>query len=638
MRSVAVTILYAFSVQVYATKVQERIPEGLAVKLLDRALKAASETAQYSDDTMLGKPVNLPRSSVPLRPRTHPVVTRTGRSPILGSIPSPTQSVRSCPFTGADTVNTVSTTSTEFESIIAKDGSSTQSDFTPIPGPKGLPFDFLQNSYHVLKIPIYGIEEATLRWGNSFGPIVRYDNKNLGIKSWVFVNEPELIEHVCGRKASNYAERYLPDVYKFATQGKGILGSSGKFNKEHRAMCKGPFQSKRILRQFAEKTTAITSELVKVWRESSDSGVVMSDIAEHMQRLTLDVIGNVSFSYNFGGMDHVRRELAGSTKEDTEQDKLIDYVNRWTSHVGAFALPFFTNDMLKLGTKLGYPRLTDLQVAIKGMRSILMRIIEERRQQIRKAEDVPEDLMTTLIRIQQDTGEANFTDTDLWEDIHDVMGAGHETTANTLTTALWEISMHPEVGVRVQDELDALCGTGPDRRLPTYEDYESGKLQYTTQVIKEVLRLYPPIPLFVRETAKTDKLPGGYVIQEGDTVFMSAYALGRTERFWPNAYQFDPDRFTPENEEARGKWTWLPFGAGPRMCMGSGFALMSTVLQFAVIMQSYSFTNVRPNYRSNSQGHIPYIGAWRGGMPFEYDMTISFPEGCTLEAVPRQPA
>jgi len=507
-----------------------------------------------------------------------------------------------------------------------------------IPGPKGLPFDFLQNSFHVLKIPIYGIEEATLRWGQSFGPIVRYDNKNLGIKSWVFVNEPKLIEHVCGKKTHNYEERYLPDIYKFATEEKGILGSSGAFNKKHRKMCKGPFQNKKILKNFATATTGIASEMVKTWRASSDSGIIKADMSELMQRLTLDVIGNVSFSYDFGGIAHVRRELAGKegVAADTEEkDRLINFVNQWTLQVGRLAAPWITNEVLELATKMGDPRSTSLKEAIEGMRKILFPVIEERRQLVLKGADVPDDLMTELIRIQQASGEDSFTDTELWEDIHDVMGAGHETTANTLTSALWEVAMQPDVGVKIQEELDALCGTGKDRRLPTYSDFEEGRLQYTTQVIKEALRLYPPIPLFVRECEKDDQLPDGYVIKGGDTVFMSAYALGRTERFWPNAYKFDPDRFTPEKEEARGKWTWLPFGAGPRMCLGSNFALMSTVLQFAVVMQTYSFKPMRPDYRTEHQSHIPYIGAWRGGMPFEYDMTISFPEGCTLEAVPR---
>jgi len=505
----------------------------------------------------------------------------------------------------------------------------------PIPGPKPLPNDLLGNSFHVLKIPVYGIEEATLRWGQSWGPIVRYDNRNLPVQSWVFVNEPEIISHICGKNARNYAERYLPDVYKFATQGKGILGSTGKFNADHRKMCKGPFTQRKVLKTFAESTSYMAHALTEVWRESSESGVVTADMSEHMQRLTLDVIGNVSFSYDFGGLKYLQKELSGVDIGDNENDKLMEYVNNWTHHVGKLAAPWITDAVLRAGTKMGDPRLTDLKTTIEGMRNILFEIIQERREAIKNNNaDVPEDLMTSLIRIQQERGLDKFTDVELWEDIHDVMGAGHETTANTLSTALWEVAMHPEVGEKVRAELRELLGEGPDARRPTFEDYEENRMPYTTAVLKETLRLYPSIPLFVREVADDDVLPGGYKIEAGDVVFMSAYALGRTERFWPDVYKFDPERFSPENEKNINPFTWLPFGAGPRMCLGSNFAMMSTVLQLATILNQYSFEAVKPSYRSTKQSSIPYIGAWRGGMPFEYDMTISFPEGCTLKATP----
>jgi len=460
----------------------------------------------------------------------------------------------------------------------------------------------------------------THSWGQSFGPIVRFDNTNLGIKSWVFVNEPEIIEHVCFKNSLNYKERYLPDIYRFATQGKGILGSTGEFNLKHRKMCKAPFTQKRFLQQFAEITAAKASELASIWKDSSESGVVTVDVSEHVQRLTLDVIGNVSFSYDFGGMSYLRSEL-GSTKfpekhrQVREDDKLMEYVNQWTHHVGKLASPWVTEDLLKFGTKHGDPRLTDLKNVIESMREILFDLIEKRRTQIRNDDpELPEDLMTSLIRIQNEEGVESFTDTELWEDIHDVMGAGHETTANTLATALWEVAMHPEVGERVKEELISVLGTGNDARIPTYEDFEENRLPYTTAIVKEALRLYPSIPLFVREVSEDDILPGNMKMKGGDVVFMSAYALGRTERFWKDPFKFDPERFTPENEENVIPYTWLPFGAGPRMCLGSRFAMMSTVLQLASILHKYSFETVKPNYRSEKQSNIPYIGAWRGGM------------------------
>eukprot|EP00468_Gymnochlora_sp_CCMP2014_P003756 CAMPEP_0167757978 /NCGR_PEP_ID=MMETSP0110_2-20121227/10219_1 /TAXON_ID=629695 /ORGANISM="Gymnochlora sp., Strain CCMP2014" /LENGTH=353 /DNA_ID=CAMNT_0007644215 /DNA_START=494 /DNA_END=1552 /DNA_ORIENTATION=+ len=350
-------------------------------------------------------------------------------------------------------------------------------------------------------------------------------------------------------------------------------------------------------------------DLTNAWKDSNQNGQVTVDVSDHMQRLTLDVIGSVAFSYNFGGIDYVKRSLSGDVGMN-QDDRLTELVNSWTHHVGKLAGPFINDAMLQAGTKFGDPRLTELKQVIEDMRGILFPLIEERRNALIRGEEVPEDLMTTLIRNQQEQGMEDFTDVDLWEDIHDVMGAGHETTANTLSTALWEIAMHPEVGEKIRKELEAVTGLGKDARLPTYDDFEEGRLPYTTAVVKESLRLYPSIPLFVREVENDDVLPGNMKIHGGDVVFMSAYALGRTERFWDDTLTFDPDRFSEENMAERSPYTWLPFGAGPRMCLGSRFAMMSTVLQLATVMQSYSFDAVQPNVRSKTRGDIPYLGAW----------------------------
>jgi len=130
------------------------------------------------------------------------VLRRSLRTKALDSTPS---EASGCPVSRAKSaISEVLRRNDENEST-----SPRTTEVIPIPGPKGLPADLISNSIHVMKIPIYGIEEATLRWGQAFGPIVRFDNSNLGIKSWVFVNEPNLIEHVCFKNAMNYKERYI---------------------------------------------------------------------------------------------------------------------------------------------------------------------------------------------------------------------------------------------------------------------------------------------------------------------------------------------------------------------------------------------------------------------------------------------
>lgn len=130
------------------------------------------------------------------------------------------------------------------------------------------------------------------------------------------------------------------------------------------------------------------------------------------------------------------------------------------------------------------------------------------------------------------------------------------------------------------------CAAGDGHQL-CYEDLD--RLQYLTQVVKEVLRLYPAIPVFPREASAADTLASGHSIDAGDVVFMSSYALGRSPLLWDDPLTFDPDRFTPENEAGRPRFQWMPFGGGPRMCLGASFAKMSVTVMAASMLRDLRF-------------------------------------------------
>ena len=145
------------------------------------------------------------------------------------------------------------------------------------------------------------------------------------------------------------------------------------------------------------------------------------------------------------------------------------------------------------------------------------------------------------------------------------------------------------------------------------------------QAVKEVLRMYPPIPLFPRTAAEDDVLPSGHRVQAGDVVFMSSYTLGRSPALWDDPLTFDPDRFSPEAEEARHPYTWLPFGAGPRMCLGAGFAQMSVTLMAAAMLQKIRFVPVAPTSEL---------------IEVDYDITMNFnpTRGLKMRIEPREDA
>ncbi|CAI5470071.1 unnamed protein product [Closterium sp. Yama58-4] len=259
-----------------------------------------------------------------------------------------------------------------------------------------------------------------------------------------------------------------------------------------------------------------------MWRHqaTTDAGsplpnvVLDGNLAVQIQRFTLDIIGAVAFSKDFGQLDRIRADPAGSaTEADAGADELLGAVNesqQLMANVFITPLP-----VLQLLRRLGEPGMLRLDAAMKAMERVMMGVIEERREQWRATGDAGDDLLGVLLGATDEQGRP-LQDEELWEDVHDVMGAGHETTATTITAALFLISQHPEAKAKVHEELRALNG-----RMPSFDDVNSGRLAYTQMAVKETLRMYPPIPLFPREVAHTDRLPGGYELPGGDVSVFS---------------------------------------------------------------------------------------------------------------------
>ena len=182
--------------------------------------------------------------------------------------------------------------------------------------------------------------------------------------------------------------------------------------------------------------------------------------------------------------------------------------------------------------------------------------------------------------VDETTGQG-MTDEQLRDEVITMVLAGHETTANLLTWTIRLLSEHPEVERRVRDE--AFRVLGPDRD-PVLDDVK--KLEDTRLVLDEALRLYPPAWMFERQAVAPDKL-GGFDIEKGDIVGVCPYVLHRHPDYWENPEGFDPDRFRPERSTSRVRYTYLPFGGGPRTCIGNHFAMMEAQILLAMIVRDY---------------------------------------------------
>jgi cytochrome P450 len=164
-----------------------------------------------------------------------------------------------------------------------------------------------------------------------------------------------------------------------------------------------------------------------------------------------------------------------------------------------------------------------------------------------------------------------------------VFGAGHETTSGALTWTFYLLSQHPEVEAKLLEEINRVLGD----RLPTFNDLPN--LPYTEMIIKESMRLFPPAWSTTREAIE-DVTIGDYAVAKRNTILINIYGIHRDERFFPNALQFDPERFSADNEKNIPRYAYMPFGAGPRVCIGNAFAMMEARLLLATIAQRYQLT------------------------------------------------
>jgi cytochrome P450 len=205
---------------------------------------------------------------------------------------------------------------------------------------------------------------------------------------------------------------------------------------------------------------------------------------------------------------------------------------------------------------------------------LLYGIIRDRR----ASSEEYDDLMAMLLAARDEATGEGMDDKQLRDEIITIFGAGHDTTANALSWVWYLLSMHPEVLKQLQDEVDTVLGD----RSPTAADLPN--LPYTLQVFEEAMRLYPPSPAVPREALEQTTI-GGYHVPDGAKVLLNIISIHRNPAFWPEPDKFKPERFAPGVNEKRHRFAFMPFGGGPRQCIGNNFALMEGHLLLALMAQ-----------------------------------------------------
>jgi cytochrome P450 len=312
------------------------------------------------------------------------------------------------------------------------------------------------------------------------------------------------------------------------------------------------------------------------------------DLADEMTRVTMGIVGSTLFgSEAFDGasdISHAITELLDWVNESSASTALVAQVTllELSKRLGGALkrLPGGLKDRVDhaLQTPFLIPNAFSprLRAAKATLDTRLLALIAERR----KNPVERDDLLSRLLAAQDADG-SSMTDQQLRDESVTLFVAGHETTANALAWTFSLLAKHPQVRARLQAEVDALGG-----QTPGFHDVL--KVPLAVRVFKEALRLYPPLTVLVRQATEAFTITG-VDIPQGQILIVPTWSLHRNPEVWPNPEAFDPDRFLPEREAGRHRAAWLPFGLGPRVCIGNHFAMMEGPLVLTRLLQLVDF-------------------------------------------------
>ena len=428
------------------------------------------------------------------------------------------------------------------------------------PGPRGLP---------VVGTSFMASRDSTqtlTRWAHDYGDIVYYRFFEFHFYA---LFHPQHIEQVLLGKTGNFVKgitsRANPELF-----GNGLLTSDGEFWRRQRRLSNPAFHRESLVR-YADITTEEATRLLERWKNGETR-----NIHNDMMNVTLRI---------------VLRSLFGSDLGESMKviEPALDAI--MVSSSGFHSIAFFLR--IPTPTRARHFR------AVREIDRVVYALIARGRERLKSSAGLvadaerqsvggAKDLLTLLLTARDDDGNS-MSDQQLRDEVITLLLAGHETTALNLSWTWYLLAQHPEVEEKLHAELDSVLGG----RLPCAADLP--RLQYTDRVIREMLRLYPPAWRIFRRTEEPFAV-GDYVLPPGSNIVLSQWVTQRDPRWFSEPERFYPDRWSEEAEARLPRFAYFPFGGGPRVCIGAGFAMMEATLLLATIAQHFRM-RLAPNQR-----------------------------------------
>jgi cytochrome P450 len=414
------------------------------------------------------------------------------------------------------------------------------------PGPRGHPI--LGNS-RGFQQDLIG---TLLNGWRHHGDVVRFRGVGPLFPVYLVVH-PDYVKHVLQDNHKNYPKTpFVNDKWRMVV-GEGLICSEGDFWRRQRRLAQPAFHRK-LIEGFGKLMADNTTRMLARWEVHAQRGEEVNATVE-MTHLALAVLAQALFS-----ADWTREaEVMGPAVE-------VAIGHAYHQMESFVTLPEF----------LPTPANIRFKKARAALDEIVYRLIAERH----RTQEQPPDLLAALMNARdEETGEV-MSDEQVRNEVMTFMFGGHETVAAGLTWTLYLLSKHPEAARRLAAEVKEVLGG----RAPTVEDLP--RLTYTTMLIHESLRLYPPVWLISR-TPIADDVVGGYRIPAGSMVLLSSFVSHRHPAFWEDPEGFDPERFSPERAQDRPRHAWFPFSGGPRKCIGDYFGVMEMQIVISMISQRF---------------------------------------------------